>query len=136
MGATPIDDNVADGNLANRNIRLISADYTSHEILTPAASYIFATMSSARNATVTTVPTDARIFKILTVLSPSIFEHTANRPIPITPPRVLPSRSVMSLAPMAKQYCRVSYSRLTANMGRTFPRKLMFWPSIGAYPRE
>ena len=40
MGATPIDDNVADGNLANRNIRLISADYTSHEILTPAASYI------------------------------------------------------------------------------------------------
>ena len=29
MGATPIDDNVADGNLANRNIRLISVDYTS-----------------------------------------------------------------------------------------------------------
>ena len=28
MGATPIDDNVADGNLANRNIRLISVDYT------------------------------------------------------------------------------------------------------------
>ena len=31
MGATPIDDNVADGNLANRNIRLISVDYTSME---------------------------------------------------------------------------------------------------------
>ena len=32
MGAAPIHNNVAAGNLANRNIRLISADYTSNTL--------------------------------------------------------------------------------------------------------
>lgn len=32
VGAAPIHNNVAAGNLANRNIRLISADYTSNTL--------------------------------------------------------------------------------------------------------
>lgn len=75
----------------------------------------------------------ARIFKILTVFLPNKCCNRKNNPIPIIPPNVFPIKSVISLPPIAKIYCMISYIKLTQKIGMAFFIKFHFPFNIDKY---
>ena len=69
---------------------------------------MFARVSNPRNRITVAVPIKPSTFRNFIVLCFHIFDNRINVPTPRMPPKVFPSKSIISLAPNAKIYCKIS----------------------------